>query len=225
MKKDGHVCLVAPGSDVCWALSSSDTAPVMIALGAEVTLVGPKEERRIAVRDLYGPDGIAYLAKRPDEILTRIHVPDRTGLGDDLSQAAPSGVDRLPDPRRGRRRPARGGRTRGGGAHRPGGGAHGARRRARCRGVPARPRPRRGDDRDDGGDRLQAGASRSTTPTSPTPGASAWRASRWRARCASWPAFPPATCRRCRPLESGALVDRPRRRVLASEARLSRPHP
>jgi 4-hydroxybenzoyl-CoA reductase subunit beta len=79
MKKDGHVCLVAPGSDVCWALSSSDTAPVMIALGAEVTLVGPADQRRIAVRDLYGPDGMAYLAKRPDEILTRIHVPDRTG--------------------------------------------------------------------------------------------------------------------------------------------------
>jgi 4-hydroxybenzoyl-CoA reductase subunit beta len=79
MKKDGHVCLVAPGSDKCWALSSSDTAPVMIALGAEVTLVGPTAQRRIAVGDLYGPDGIAYLAKRPDEILTRIHVPDRRG--------------------------------------------------------------------------------------------------------------------------------------------------
>jgi 4-hydroxybenzoyl-CoA reductase subunit beta len=79
MKKDGHVCLVAPGSDICWALSSSDTAPVMIALGAEVTLVGPTAERRLPVRDLYGPDGIAYLRKRPEEILTRIHVPDRTG--------------------------------------------------------------------------------------------------------------------------------------------------
>jgi len=79
MKKDGDVCLVAPGSDKCWALSSSDTAPVMIALGAEVTLVGPESERRIAVRDLYGPDGIAYLAKRPEEVLTRIHVPDRDG--------------------------------------------------------------------------------------------------------------------------------------------------
>jgi 4-hydroxybenzoyl-CoA reductase subunit beta len=42
MKKDGHVCLVAPGSDICWAISSSDTAPVMIALEAEVTLVGPQ---------------------------------------------------------------------------------------------------------------------------------------------------------------------------------------
>jgi 4-hydroxybenzoyl-CoA reductase subunit beta len=79
MKKDGDVCLVAPGSDKCWALSSSDTAPVMIALGAEVTLVGPDGERRIPVRDLYGPDGIAYLAKRPEEVLTQIHVPDRDG--------------------------------------------------------------------------------------------------------------------------------------------------
>ena len=79
MKKDGTICLVAPGSDKCWALSSSDTAPVMIALGAEVTLAGPEGERRIAVRDLYGPDGINYLAKKPDEVLTTIHVPVREG--------------------------------------------------------------------------------------------------------------------------------------------------
>lgn len=79
MKKDGTICLVAPGSDKCWALSSSDTAPVMIALGAEVTLVGPKGERRIPVPQLFGRDGIAYLAKRPDEVLTDIHVPDRGG--------------------------------------------------------------------------------------------------------------------------------------------------
>src|SRR5262245_7649238 len=79
MKKDGHICLVAPGSDKCWALSSSDTAPVMIALGAEVTLAGPDGERRVPVPQLFGRDGIAYLAKRPEEILTGIHVPDRAG--------------------------------------------------------------------------------------------------------------------------------------------------
>jgi 4-hydroxybenzoyl-CoA reductase subunit beta len=79
MKKDGDVCLVAPGSHTCWALSSSDTAPVMIALDAEVTLVGPAGDRRIPVRALYGHDGIEYLAKRPEEILTEIHVPDRSG--------------------------------------------------------------------------------------------------------------------------------------------------
>jgi 4-hydroxybenzoyl-CoA reductase subunit beta len=77
MKKDGDVCLVAPGSKTCWALSSSDTAPVMIALGAEVTLVGPEGERRVAAGDLYGTDGIDYLAKRREEILTRVQLPDR----------------------------------------------------------------------------------------------------------------------------------------------------
>jgi 4-hydroxybenzoyl-CoA reductase subunit beta len=79
MKKDGDICLVAPGSDVCWALSSSDSAPVMIALGASVTLVAQDGARRVPVADLYGPDGIHYLAKRADEILTEVHVPDITG--------------------------------------------------------------------------------------------------------------------------------------------------
>lgn len=79
MKKDGDICLVAPGSSICWALSSSDTAPVMIALGATVSLVSADGERRIAVGDLYGTDGINYLSKRADEILTEIQVPDVTG--------------------------------------------------------------------------------------------------------------------------------------------------
>jgi 4-hydroxybenzoyl-CoA reductase subunit beta len=79
MKKDGDICLVAPGSKVCWAISSSDTAPVLMALGAEVTLAGPRDERRIPVATLYGSDGIHYLAKRPEEILTSIHVPERDG--------------------------------------------------------------------------------------------------------------------------------------------------
>jgi 4-hydroxybenzoyl-CoA reductase subunit beta len=79
MKKDGDICLVAPGSDICWALSSSDTAPVMIALGATVTLVAAEGERRIAVADLYGTDGINYLSKRADEVLTQIQVPDVSG--------------------------------------------------------------------------------------------------------------------------------------------------
>ena len=40
LKKDGDICLVAPGSPRCWAVSSSDTAPMAIALGASVMLVG-----------------------------------------------------------------------------------------------------------------------------------------------------------------------------------------
>src|SRR5216683_2922172 len=40
IKKDGDICLVAPSSPRCWAVSSSDTAPMAIALGALVTLAG-----------------------------------------------------------------------------------------------------------------------------------------------------------------------------------------
>ena len=79
MKREGQLCLVAPGSEKCWALSSSDTAPVMISLDAAVTLVSPDGERRIPVARLYRDDGIDYLAKKPHEILTEIHVPDRSG--------------------------------------------------------------------------------------------------------------------------------------------------
>jgi 4-hydroxybenzoyl-CoA reductase subunit beta len=75
MKKDGAVCWVAPGSPRCWAVASSDTAPVLCALGAEVSLVGPGGERRIAVDELFRDDGIVYLSKRPDEILTAVHLP------------------------------------------------------------------------------------------------------------------------------------------------------
>src|SRR5437879_3024136 len=42
MKKDGAICWVAPSSPRCWAVSSSDVAPVMVAIGAEYQLVGPR---------------------------------------------------------------------------------------------------------------------------------------------------------------------------------------
>src|SRR2546429_7899039 len=39
MKKDGHICWVAPSSPRCWAVSSFDGAPVMPAVGADYVLV------------------------------------------------------------------------------------------------------------------------------------------------------------------------------------------
>jgi len=80
MKRDGDICLVAPGSPRCWAVSSSDTAPIMIALRAQVRLVGPQGERVIPVQQLYRDDGIRYLTKEPHEILTEIILPPTDGL-------------------------------------------------------------------------------------------------------------------------------------------------
>jgi len=79
MKKDGDICLVAPGSPRCWAVSSSDTAPVLWSLGARIRLDGPGGERTIPVSALFRDDGIEYLAKRPDEIVTEIALPPAAG--------------------------------------------------------------------------------------------------------------------------------------------------
>src|SRR5207302_9609635 len=69
MKKDGHVCWVAPSSPRCWAVSSSDVASVMVALGAHYVLVGPCGGRVVPAPRFYHNDAINYLTERPDEIL------------------------------------------------------------------------------------------------------------------------------------------------------------
>ncbi len=79
MKKDGDVCLVAPGSPRCWAVSSSDTAPVLLTLDARVRLVSARGERTIPITELYRDDGIEYLSRQPDEILTDILLPPADG--------------------------------------------------------------------------------------------------------------------------------------------------
>jgi 4-hydroxybenzoyl-CoA reductase subunit beta len=79
MKKDGDICLVAPGSSRCWAVTSSDTAPVLWSLGARVRLVGASGERTVPVERLYRDDGIEYLTRRPDEIVAEILLPPADG--------------------------------------------------------------------------------------------------------------------------------------------------
>ena len=69
MKKDGVTCWVAPSSPKCVAVSSTDTAPALMALGARVRLVSQAGEREISLADLYNNDGMNYLHRKPDEIL------------------------------------------------------------------------------------------------------------------------------------------------------------
>ena len=79
MKKDGDTCWVATSSPTCLAVSSTDLAPMLVALGASVTLVDAEGQRRVAVSDLYRNDGIHYIARRPTELLTTVHVPGESG--------------------------------------------------------------------------------------------------------------------------------------------------
>jgi len=79
MKCDGETCWVATSSKRCLAVSSTDTAPALISLGAKVRLVSAAGEREIALNDLYDNDGIKYLTRQSDEILTAVSLPDLPG--------------------------------------------------------------------------------------------------------------------------------------------------
>jgi len=79
MKKDGKTCWVATSSPRCLAVSSTDTAPMLQALGARVHLVSTRGERDVDVADLYANDGMHYLTRRPDEILTSVAIPALDG--------------------------------------------------------------------------------------------------------------------------------------------------
>ena len=76
LKKDGDICLVAPKSRVCLAICSSDTAPVLSSLGAEAVLVSGGGSRQVPLDTLYRDDGIDYLAKRPEELLRGVWIPE-----------------------------------------------------------------------------------------------------------------------------------------------------
>jgi CO/xanthine dehydrogenase FAD-binding subunit len=54
------------------AVSSTDTGPALMALGARVRLVSHSGEREVALADLYNNDGIDYIKRRPDEILAEV---------------------------------------------------------------------------------------------------------------------------------------------------------
>jgi 4-hydroxybenzoyl-CoA reductase subunit beta len=79
MKKDGTICWVAPGSRKCLAVASADSVPVLIAMGARAVLASSQGEREIAVEDLYRNDGIDYVTKKPDELLTEVLLPKSNG--------------------------------------------------------------------------------------------------------------------------------------------------
>ncbi len=72
LKKDGDTCWVAPGSSKCMAVSSTDTAPALMALGARVRLVSRSGEREVPLSGLYQNDGIHYMKRQPNELLTEV---------------------------------------------------------------------------------------------------------------------------------------------------------
>ena len=75
LKKDGTVCHVTNVGKKCVAAHSADTPPVLMTLGAVVTLAGPDGERRLPIEEFFITDGIYNTRRTPAEIVTEIRIP------------------------------------------------------------------------------------------------------------------------------------------------------
>jgi 4-hydroxybenzoyl-CoA reductase subunit beta len=100
LKADGDVCHVIPkinkdGKSVtnnflCVATHSSDLAPLLVALGATCTLVGPSGSRTLKLTEFYKGDGIARFDLKRGEIFAKVTLPkDAFSLRSGYKKLAP----------------------------------------------------------------------------------------------------------------------------------------
>jgi 4-hydroxybenzoyl-CoA reductase subunit beta len=75
LKKGSDICRVAPNGQGCYAVSSCDTAPVLIALDATVRIAARDGERTVPVQALYDDDGIHPVRLHDGEVLRDVYVP------------------------------------------------------------------------------------------------------------------------------------------------------
>jgi len=75
MKAAGDVCLVVPQKEVCYAVYSGDTAAVLMALDATLTIHGFSAEREVKAREFFQPDGIRKNVMQRGDILARVTLP------------------------------------------------------------------------------------------------------------------------------------------------------
>jgi len=78
IKKDGDLCHVAPGGKKCWAAFSADTPAALLCLDAEIEIGSPTGFRRMKLTELYTGEGERHMKLAPNELLTRIFLPERT---------------------------------------------------------------------------------------------------------------------------------------------------
>lgn len=87
LKKGGDTCFAEGGENryhaifgggPCYIVHPSDTAPMLVALGAEATVAGPRGERRVALADFFrrpAENVAAETALGAGEIVTEVSVP------------------------------------------------------------------------------------------------------------------------------------------------------
>lgn len=74
-KTGGDRCYVVKGGKQCYSLVSADTAPALIALGAEVELVSATGKRVVPLESFYTGVGQTVNVMEEGEVLTEVRVP------------------------------------------------------------------------------------------------------------------------------------------------------
>lgn len=75
-KRGGDCCYPYPGGKrVCRAVFMSDTAPVLISLGAQLVILSNSGEREAAINDFYTGDGLKPLKLGSDDMISAILIP------------------------------------------------------------------------------------------------------------------------------------------------------
>ena len=78
-KRGGDCCYPFPRNkrDICWSVYMSDIAPALIALDAEVEILGEAGRRRIHVEELFTGNGLKPLKLGQAELLRAVFIPQR----------------------------------------------------------------------------------------------------------------------------------------------------
>jgi 4-hydroxybenzoyl-CoA reductase subunit beta len=78
-KAGGEICHIVRKPGECHSTYCGDVAPVLIALGADVTAAGPAGMRTFPLAELYTQDGKKPLSLKPGEIIKHVSLPPDPG--------------------------------------------------------------------------------------------------------------------------------------------------
>ncbi len=94
-KTGGDQCHATRGSERCHAINSADTAPALIALGAQVVVQKKGSQRQIPAEDFYRDHGARHTVLEPDELLSGLVIPcgNETGKTHFLKISRRQGID------------------------------------------------------------------------------------------------------------------------------------
>ena len=73
-KRGGNHCYAVKGGEQCFALAVGDTVPALIALDAELSIIGPSGVRRIPVAQFYSGNGRKPYQLDDDELVCAIEL-------------------------------------------------------------------------------------------------------------------------------------------------------